>query len=108
MIQKGSAMPKRTYLYWVLGAVIGIALLIGTIVLLNKDDSKPATTGPSNGTPATADVEPVKRDAIETPTDNSALANTLSDDAASIDNEVKNADNGSYDDSTLSDTALYN
>jgi hypothetical protein len=101
------ATMKRKYLYIAGAAVVVIALAVGGIVALNKDDNK-STADQASSAVKDDQVQPIKSDDIETPTNNDELANTLNEDAASFDTDLKNYENSDYNDSNLTDDSLYN
>jgi hypothetical protein len=104
-------MVKRKYLYWAGGIVAAVAIVASCIVVFNKDDAKPASAKPDSNNSTAADQgaesTPIKSSDVKTPTNNSELANTLNDDAAAIGTSVRNYENNDYDDSNLTDKALY-
>lgn len=99
-------MRTRKYLYWGGGAVVIVALAVCGVIMLNGHDT-PADTQ-ANSTTADSEVQPIKSNDVKTPTNNDELANTLDDDASSMDNDLKNYENSDYNDSTLTDSSLMN
>jgi hypothetical protein len=104
-------MQRRKYLYLAAGAVIVIALVIGGIIMINRNNAKnrdsEASTAQSN-IKTDSSTQPIKSSDVKTPNNNDDLSNTLNGDASSIDDELKNNENSDYDDSNLSDSSLYN
>lgn len=98
-------MKRQWYIYGA-GGVVVVAAAVG-IVMATHHAKPQATPAVSTSTAQTGDVRPITQKDIKTPTDNSALSNTLNDDAASMDADIQNVDNGSYNDSNLTDNALY-
>jgi hypothetical protein len=91
------------------GCIVLIAVAVGAIIVLtSKDDPKDNKPNTTTSAPMSdPDAAAITRDDVKTPTDNKELRDTLDKDAAAMERDLKNYENGDYDEGTLTDTSLY-
>jgi hypothetical protein len=101
-------MKNRNHQYLAAGAIVIVALVLGGIIAMNRQNPKNVGTPQTSNSTTSAGAAPRTSEEIKTPTNKDELSKTLNDDATSIGSDIQNLENDDYSDNSLTDSSLYN